>query len=865
MNSSDIRRAFIDFFVARGHTEIESAPLIPPDDPSLLFINAGMAPFKEYFIQPTTRPHPRVVSAQRCMRAGGKHNDLDNVGYTARHHTFFEMLGNFSFGDYFKREAIGYAWEFLTKTLGIAPEKLWITIHTSDDEAARIWTEEIGIKQNKLSRLEEDNFWQMGNTGPCGSCSEIYYDHGKQYAGDPPGTATGEQERYVEIWNLVFMQYERKADGTIIDLPRASVDTGMGLERIAAVMQNVHDNYSTDAFRYLIAAAAELTHCTDHCAPVLRVLADHIRAATFLIADGVNPHHDGRGYVLRRIIRRALRHGYDLGMEKPFFYQLVAPLVDNARHNWPSLAHDQTRITSLIQQEEEQFMRSLKNGMHHLEQLLATLKSTIIPGKEAFILYDTYGFPLDMTETIARERGLQVDHQGFAEHMEQQRAQARDKTHFSSRKLPRINVQSSFIGHEKLQVQTTIATLLDKAQPVQSISEGQEATIILPTTPFYPQGGGQVGDRGTIANDMAAFVVSDTRKEEGYHLHYGTLTHGTLACNDNVTATVDRTKRLATACNHSATHLLHAALRKVLGSHVTQRGSLVDDTHLRFDFSHPTPLTAQQSRDIEQLVNEHIRHNDAVEINHMPITEAKNTGALAFFGDKYEEMVRVLNIGAGFSLELCGGTHVSRTGDIALFKILSDSSISTGVRRIEALTATAALHDYQEREDQITALCNLFKTDASQLMDKVSQKINEQQILSEQVKKLRTQQGNQLIDQLTPRATTINGIRVLASQVNDLPLEERRILLDGLRSRLKEPSAVVIASVGNKKVSIMAGLGGGSEKWLHAGDLVQYLATQLNGKGGGGRKMAQGGGSNIAHIEQALQSVNEWVREHTQA
>ena len=860
MTSSELRKAFLDYFHKHGHTIVPSSPLIPANDPTLLFTNAGMVQFKEVFLGLDQRPYQRAVSSQRCVRAGGKHNDLENVGYTARHHTFFEMLGNFSFGDYFKREAIGYAWEFLTQVLKLPAEKLWITVYEEDNEAADIWLNEIKTDPKRFSRCGmKDNFWSMGDTGPCGPCSEIFYDHGSDIKGGPPGSKEADGDRYVEIWNLVFMQYNRSADGTLTPLPHPSVDTGMGLERLAAVMQGVHSNYEIDLFRNLMQAAAALAGVTDLDNSSLRVIADHIRACSFLVLDGVIPSNEGRGYVLRRIMRRALRHGHKLGLVEPFFYKLVAPLAKEMGAAYPELPKAQTQIERVLRQEEERFGQTLEQGLRILEQDIAALNDDLIAGETVFRLYDTYGFPVDLTADIARERGLRIDMAGFEQEMSQQRDRARAASHFSAVQVEQAEgVETDFTGYETLTGHGQLVALYIDGKPATEVTAGQHAALILDRTPFYAESGGQVGDRGYLHKTNATFEVQDTRKHGAAHAHYGVLKSGHIKLGDHLQAQVDGQARIATAYNHSATHLLHAALRRVLGEHVQQKGSLVDAERLRFDFAHFEPLTAEQIKEIERLVNAQIRANNAVETRIMSIDDAMKSGALALFGEKYGEQVRVLRMG-DFSTELCGGTHVSRSGDIGLFKIVSEGGVAAGVRRIEAVTGESALKVLEENEQRLLRVADLVKGGRDNVDDKVRQLLERTRKLEKELEHLKGKLASSAGDDLAAQAQQINGIQVLAARLDGADAKSLRDTVDQLKNKLGS-AAVVLAAVSEGKVSLVAGVTNDYNARIKAGDLVNMVAQQVGGKGGGRADMAQAGGTHPEALDGALKSVAGWVQ-----
>lgn len=862
MKSAEIRDAFLHYFENQGHTTVPSSSLIPGNDPTLLFTNAGMVQFKDVFLGDEQRPYQRAASSQRCVRAGGKHNDLENVGYTARHHTFFEMLGNFSFGDYFKREAIRFAWEFLTEVLKLPAERLWVTVHTSDDEAADIWLKEIGVSAERFSRLDEDNFWQMGDTGPCGPSSEIFYDHGPDIPGGPPGSDNDDLDRYIEIWNLVFMQYERQSDGELKPLPNPSIDTGMGLERIAAVMQGVHNNYDIDLFQHLLKAAADVTGCTDLEHKSLRVIADHIRSCTFLICDGVLPSNEGRGYVLRRIIRRAIRHGHKLGQSEPFFHKLVGALAEVMGDAYPELRQQQAQAEKVLALEEEQFAKTLDKGMAVLEEALSQLQGTEIPGEVAFTLYDTYGFPFDLTNDIARERGLSIDAEGYEQAMAAQRARARAagtfKTDYTATglELP----ATEFLGYRHLTERGEIVALLKDGNPVERLEEGEHGAVVLNRTPFYAESGGQVGDSGYLSAGEARFEVRDCSKHGGAHLHIGQVLHGALSVGDVLEAEVNADVRGATALNHSATHLLHAALREVLGTHVTQKGSLVDSERLRFDFSHFDAVTPEELHAIESLVNEQIRANTLVQTELCDMDTAREKGALALFGEKYGDEVRVLTMGDGFSVELCGGTHVERTGDIGLLRIVSESGIASGVRRIEALTGAGALARFDQVEALLDNAAGVLKTRPGELPEKLQQLMNQNRKLDKELAALKAKLATAGTGDLLSSAQEVNGIKVLALNLAGADAKSLRESMDQLKNKLGS-SVVALAAVEDGKVALVTGVSKDVTDRIKAGDLMRHLAPMIGGKGGGRPDMAQGGGTDPSGLDAALASVVPWVQE----
>jgi alanyl-tRNA synthetase len=860
MTSAEIRQAFLDYFKSQGHEIVPSSPLVPGNDATLLFTNAGMVQFKDVFLGTDKRSYSRATTAQRCVRAGGKHNDLENVGYTARHHTFFEMLGNFSFGDYFKRDAIRFAWTFLTEVLGLPQEKLWVTVHHSDDEAEKIWKEEIGVDPQRFSKLDEDNFWAMGDTGPCGPCSEIFFDHGPDVAGGPPGSPDEDGDRYIEIWNIVFMQYNRSADGKMTPLEAPSIDTGMGLERIAAVMQNVHSNYEIDLFQNLLKATAEVVGTTDLTAKSLRVIADHIRSCAFLIVDGVLPSNEGRGYVLRRILRRAIRHGNKLGAKEPFFHKLVAPLVREMGTAYPELAEQQAQVERVLLKEEQQFARTLDNGMALLEQAIADLDGKVLSGETVFKLYDTYGFPVDLTADVAREHELSLDMDGFEQEMEKQRERARASGQFAVDYNDRIKVdgETRFTGYDAFEDHAEVVALFRDGEPVQQLAAGDSGVVVLERTAFYAESGGQVGDSGVIRWDRGQFGVSDCKKEGRVHLHHGQVDEGVLKVGDQVTTEVDVDRRRATALNHSATHLLHAALREVLGSHVQQKGSLVDADRLRFDFSHFEAVTDAQLKQIEDIVNAQIRANSPVETEIMPIDEAKAKGAAALFGEKYDEVVRVLTMGHGFSIELCGGTHVTRTGDIGLMKIVSESGIASGVRRIEAVTGQAALRWFRDSEAVIGDLAAMVKGTRDSVVDKVRQLNERSRQLEKEIERLTAKLASARSDDLLNQVVEVNGIKVLAAQLEGVEAKSLRDSIDQLKNKLGSGVVILMTAQGDK-VSVAAGVTKDLTDRVKAGDLVRELAAQLGGKGGGRPDMAQGGGSDVQAMPAALKSVPDLV------
>jgi alanyl-tRNA synthetase len=862
LTSAQLRSAFLEFFRQRGHSVQQSSSLVPGNDPTLLFTNAGMVQFKDAFLGREQRDYVRAATSQRCVRAGGKHNDLENVGYTARHHTFFEMLGNFSFGDYFKKEAIHFAWDFLTKELGIPAEKLWVTVFEEDAEAERIWLDDIGVDSTRLSKIgAKDNFWAMGDTGPCGPCSEIFYDHGEHIPGGPPGTPDEDGDRYIEIWNLVFMQYDRSADGTLTPLPKPSVDTGMGLERIAAVMQGVHSNYEIDLFQALLKAAAMLANTDNLDQSSLRVIADHIRSCAFLVADGVMPSNEGRGYVLRRIIRRAIRHGYRLGIQDVFFYKLVAPLVEAMGEAYPELKATQAQVERVLKKEEERFAETLGQGMKILEGCVAKMEGTVIPGETVFQLYDTYGFPVDLTADFARENNLTVDHAGFEIAMSAQRERARSASSFGvdySKDL-KLEGQTEFTGYEHLDDHAKIIALYHEGEEVDKLVNGQEGLLVLDKTPFYAESGGQVGDGGQILASNAIFEVSDTQKQGGSFVHKGKLVSGSLNKDQTCIAKVDQANRKATELNHSATHLLHAALRHILGDHVTQKGSLVNAERLRFDFSHFEPVTPEQISHIEMLVNEQIRLNNPVSATVMPKEDAVKAGAMALFGEKYGDEVRVLKIGA-FSTELCGGTHVERAGDIGCFKIVSETGIAAGVRRIEAVTGNGALEWLASREKALAIIAGLLKSAPDKAPEKLEQLLDKTRNLEKQLEKLQAQLASSAGDELSGKAVDVAGIKVLAVKLDQVDPKSLRDLADQLKNKLGS-CAIVLAAVEGDKVSLVAGVSKDRIAKIKAGDLVNFVATKIGGKGGGRPDMAMAGGNDPTGLADALARVPGWVQQ----
>ena len=866
MKSAEIRSKFLEFFAQRGHAVVSSSPLVPGNDPTLLFTNSGMVQFKDVFLGKEPRPYTRATTSQRSVRAGGKHNDLENVGYTARHHTFFEMLGNFSFGDYFKRDAIHYAWDLLTAVYKLPKDKLWITVYQTDDEAYAIWADEIKVPKDRITRIGDkpgggsDNFWQMGETGPCGPCSEIFYDHGPGIAGGPPGTPEADGDRYIEIWNLVFMQYNRDDAGTLHPLPKPSVDTGMGLERIAAVLQGVHSNYEIDLFQDLIKAAARETRVKDLASNSLKVIADHIRATSFLIVDGVIPGNEGRGYVLRRIIRRAIRHGYKLGQTEPFFHRLVEDLARVMGEAYPELPKAKERVARVLKTEEERFAETLEHGMKVLEGAL-TREDKMLDGETVFQLYDTFGFPVDLTADIARERDVRVDYAGFEAAMQRQRERARAASKFTvSAGVEYSGRPTEFHGYDTLTLEGTVAALYREGTPVEEIAAGDAAVVVLDRTPFYAESGGQVGDHGELAGANGSFSVEDTHKIQAEVFgHKGELKTGRMRVGDRVMAAVDSAARSRAAWNHSATHLMHAALRKVLGAHVQQKGSLVDAQRTRFDFSHNEPMSEAQLRQVEVLVNHEVRRNSEVAVRVMKYDDAIKAGAMALFGEKYGDEVRVVGMGE-FSTELCGGTHVRRTGDIGFFKIVSESGVAAGIRRIEAVTAEGALAWVQEQEAHLAEAAAVLKAQPQELTQKISQIIDGARTLEKELTRLKSKMASAQGDDLASQAVEIKGVNVLAVAIEGADAKALRETLDKLKDKLKS-AAVVLASAEGGKVSLIAGVTADLTTKVKAGELVNFVAQQVGGKGGGRADMAQAGGTDAAKLPAALASVQAWVQQ----
>lgn len=868
-STAEIRQAFLDFFHSKGHQVVASSSLVPHNDPTLLFTNAGMNQFKDVFLGLDKRNYSRATTAQRCVRAGGKHNDLENVGYTARHHTFFEMLGNFSFGDYFKQDAIKYAWELLTgeNWFALPKEKLWVTVYETDDEAYDIWANEVGVPRERIIRIGDnkgapfasDNFWQMGDTGPCGPCTEIFFDHGDHIWGGPPGSPEEDGDRYIEIWNIVFMQFNRQADGTMEPLPKPSVDTGMGLERIAAVLQHVNSNYDIDLFRDLIASVAKVTGATDLTNKSLRVIADHIRSCAFLIADGVIPSNENRGYVLRRIIRRAIRHGNMLGAKDTFFWKLVAPLIAVMGSAGEELKQQQAQVEQVLKTEEEQFARTLERGLALLDEELSKLKGDTLDGETAFRLYDTYGFPVDLTADVCRERNIKVDEAGFEAAMEEQRRRARESSGFGAdyNAMIRVDGASEFKGYDHLELNGKVTALFIDGKAVDSVSAGQEAVVILDQTPFYAESGGQVGDKGELKGAGFSFAVSDTQKYGQAIGHIGKVASGSLKVGDAVQADVDEARRQRIRLNHSATHLMHAALRQVLGTHVAQKGSLVNDKALRFDFSHFEAMKPEEIRAVEDLVNAQIRRNLAIETNIMDIDAARASGAMALFGEKYDDRVRVLRMG-DFSTELCGGTHAARTGDIGLFRITSESGTAAGVRRIEAVTGEGAMAMLHAQSDQLSDIAQLLKGDSHNLGEKVRAALERTRQLEKELQQLKEQVAAQESANLSSKAEEINGVKLLVSELAGVEPKMLRTMVDDLKNQLGS-TVVVLATVADGKVSLIAGVSKDVTDRVKAGELVGMVAQQVGGKGGGRPDMAQAGGTDASALPAALASVKGWV------
>ena len=868
-STAEIRQAFLDFYHSKGHQIVESSSLVPNNDPTLLFTNAGMNQFKDVFLGIDKRSYSRATTSQRCVRAGGKHNDLENVGYTARHHTFFEMLGNFSFGDYFKHDAIQFAWELLTgeNWFNLPKEKLWVTVYETDDEAFNIWADEVGVPRERIIRIGDnkgapfasDNFWQMGDTGPCGPCTEIFYDHGDHIWGGPPGSAEEDGDRYIEIWNIVFMQFNRQSDGTMLPLPKPSVDTGMGLERIAAVLQHVNSNYDIDLFRTLIAATAKVTGATDLSSKSLRVIADHIRSCAFLVSDGVLPSNEGRGYVLRRIIRRAVRHGNMVGAKETFFYKLVAPLIEVMGPAADELKRQQSMVEQVLKTEEEQFARTLERGLALLDDELSKLSGDTLDGETAFRLYDTYGFPLDLTADVCRERNLKVDEIGFERAMEEQRRRARESSGFGAdyNSMIRVDGASKFSGYDHNQQHSSVTALFRDGQAVDVLNADEEGVVVLNETPFYAESGGQVGDKGELTAQGVSFVVTDTQKYGQAIGHQGKVAQGSVKVGDSVEATIDEARRSRIRLNHSATHLLHAALRQVLGDHVSQKGSLVSDRNLRFDFSHFEAMKPEQIRQVEDIVNAQIRRNLPIETNIMDLEDAKAKGAMALFGEKYDESVRVLSMG-DFSTELCGGTHARQTGDIGLFRITSEAGTAAGVRRIEAVTGEGAIAVMHQDADALREAASLVKSDAHSVAEKIRAVMDKTRQLEKELQQLKDQQAAQESASLSSKAVDVKGVKLLVSQLDNVEAKMLRTMVDDLKNQLGS-GVVVLATTAEGKVSLVAGVTKDLTDKVKAGELIGMVAQQVGGKGGGRPDMAMAGGSDATALPQALAGVEAWV------
>ena len=864
MKSAEIRQAFLDFFASNGHQVVDSSPLVPGNDPTLLFTNAGMVQFKDVFLGTDKRGYKRATSSQRCVRAGGKHNDLDNVGYTARHHTFFEMLGNFSFGDYFKHDAIRFGWEFLTKVMNLPEERLWVTVYEEDDEAADIWLKEMGVSPDRFSRLgAKDNFWSMGDTGPCGPCTEIFYDHGADVPGGPPGSPDDDLDRYIEIWNLVFMQFDRAADGSMTPLPKPSVDTGMGLERIAAIMQGVHSNYEIDLFQALLKAVAEVTGCTDMDNKSLRVIADHIRSCAFLVVDGVLPSNEGRGYVLRRIIRRAIRHGHQLGAKDIFFYKIVDALAKEMGEAYPELVKLQAQVEKVLRAEEEQFVKTLDKGMKILDAAIAELDSKVIPGETVFKLYDTYGFPADLTADVAREKGLSIDQEGFDKAMEAQRETARASSNFGLKAGEDLGLEgeTEFTGYDRLEDQAKVVALFKDGVAIDELVSGDQGIVVLDSTPFYGESGGQAGDKGLLKSPEGEFTVSDTTKDGKNHLHHGEISSGAIKVGDYLNTLVDHDKRDTTRINHSATHLLHSALRQVLGDHVQQKGSLVTSDRLRFDFSHFEGMTAAEVQQAEDLVNEHIRANTPITTELMAIDDAREKGAMALFGEKYDDEVRVLSMGSDdFSVELCGGTHAKATGDIGLLKVVSEGGIAAGIRRVEAVVGSFALAHVATAEAQLGQIAGLVKGNRDTAAAKVEQLVTRSRQLEKEIERLKSKLASSAGSDLASKAIDINGTKVLAELLEGADTKTLRNTMDQLKNKLGS-AVIVLATADGDKVTVLAGVTKDRIGKVKAGDLVNMVAEQVGGRGGGKPEMAQAGGKDASALPTALASVKPWSAE----
>jgi len=860
MKSADIRDLFLNYFASKEHAIVPSSSLVPGNDPTLLFTNAGMVQFKDVFLGADQRSYNRAVTSQRCVRAGGKHNDLENVGYTARHHTFFEMLGNFSFGEYFKRDAIGFAWQFLTEELGLSQDRLWVTVHVSDDEAADIWINEIGVDPARLSRLDEDNFWQMGDTGPCGPCTEIFWDHGEDIPGGPPGSPDDHLDRYIEIWNLVFMQFERDASGTMTPLPKPSIDTGMGLERVAAVMQGVHSNYDIDLFQHLIKAASAVTGCKDLQDNSLKVIADHIRSCAFLIVDGVKPSNEGRGYVLRRIIRRALRHGHNLGANGNFFYKLTGSLGEIMGEAYPELLKMHQVISDTIKKEEEQFARTLDKGMGVLKAALADLSGTELSGELVFQLYDTFGFPTDLTNDVAREKGYTLDIAGYEKCMEEQRSRARSASQFSIDYTDSIRVEGSteFCGYESLELSSNILGLFTQGKAAESAGEDAEIALVLDKTVFYAESGGQVGDSGFLKKGSAKIEITDCRKVGNHHIHIGRVLSGEFRLGDTVDAFVDHSVRQATALNHSATHLLHEALRQVLGEHVEQKGSLVDSQRLRFDFSHGESVSNEQIRRVEHIINREILKNTAVATQVMSMDDAKAKGAVALFGEKYGDQVRVVTLGGEYSIELCGGTHVSRSGDIGAIRITAESSVASGIRRIEGVTGMKAVGFCDEQQDELGDILSILRSGRQGLKDKAQSIVDDNRRLQKEIESLKGKLANTAGSDLMSGLQDIGGISVLSTIVEGADAKSLRGIADQVRSKMQR-GVFMLAAVEGEKAALVAGVTQNLTDEIKAGELLKFVTDQVGGKGGGRPDLAQGATGDVSQLPSVLQSVYQWV------
>ena len=860
MKSSEIRECFLKFFEKHNHEIVTSSSLVPANDPTLLFTNAGMVQFKEVFLGGESRSCNRATSSQRCVRAGGKHNDLENVGYTARHHTFFEMLGNFSFGDYFKKDAIAFAWEFLTEILKLPPSRLWVTVHESDDEAENIWINEIGIDPSRLSRLDEDNFWQMGDTGPCGPCTEIFWDHGPDVPGGPPGSENDDLDRYIEIWNLVFMQYEKSADGKMNPLPKPSIDTGMGLERISAVMQGVHSNYEIDIFKDLINATAKITGCKDKNNDSLKVISDHIRSCSFLILDGVTPSNEGRGYVLRRIIRRALRHGNKLGIKEEFFYKLVPVLRELMGDAYPDLIAHQDKICKVLKQEEIQFSKTLDKGMAIFQNYLAGTTNSVIPGDLIFKLYDTYGFPVDLTNDIARENGLEIDMEGYNRCMQEQIARGRSASQFSVDYSEQVNLpgKTEFIGYDHSDTNATVLGIYAENNAVDEIKEGDQVGIILDKTVFYAESGGQVGDTGIIETESSLFNVVDCKKVGTHFMHFGHLKHGAISRGDKVKVEIDTERRQSITCNHSATHLLHEALRLVLGDHVEQRGSMVDGDRFRFDFSHDTSVSAEEIRKVENIVNMEIMRNKKVVTTSMSMEEAQKKGARALFGEKYGDVVRVVNIGEDFSVELCGGTHVNRSGEIGLVKVALETSVASGIRRIESCSGAKATELCNAQQDQLSAISNVVRGSKGDLPLRIKNLVDENKNLQKEVKVLKQKLASTAGNEIMQGIIKIGEISLLTKVIEDSDASSLRTIADQIRSKL-DNGVFFLVGLNNSRAALVSGVTGHASDKINASHLMKFVSEQVDGKGGGRPDMAQGIANNTDNLESALDSVVEYL------